>query len=186
MLLINAPERLSARQMCEAISIDLDSNTILEDDVIDEQELLRSCGSLVRMFRDNIEFAHFSVQEYLQSDCLAHPTLSTYGLSKERTSNLLGPLCLRVLTLKNRERLPEATLSEMVLISQRRKQHPFYEYALLNWTCWLSDSPNCSIKHLFELFCLRKTASFCTWAANSIAHCLLFFFFFFDIWRMKK
>ncbi|KAM5343515.1 hypothetical protein ACJ41O_012052 [Fusarium nematophilum] len=126
-LLISAPdpERLSFAQVCEAASLRDNSDSLYEDEVVEEAEILRLCGSLVRTSKDGkfIEFAHFSVQEYLEGDCLKHPTLSDYGVSPTRRHNALAPLCLRFLTkatksslLRTRSNLL-ATLCEQFFIN---------------------------------------------------------------------
>ncbi|RSL54786.1 hypothetical protein CEP53_007326 [Fusarium sp. AF-6] len=56
-------ERLSVRELCEAISISEDSDTLDDDAIVDEQDILRWCGSLLRTAREgqDIEFAHYTL-----------------------------------------------------------------------------------------------------------------------------
>ncbi|KAH7127964.1 hypothetical protein B0J13DRAFT_530646 [Dactylonectria estremocensis] len=168
--------RLNFREICEAVSLADDSDTLYDDEVVDEQEILRWCGSLVRASGDGkrIEFAHFTVQEYLQNDCLKHPTLGKYGVSEEKACQLLGPLCLRFITLQNYERPPEATIAEVGLIKRRRDGISFYEHAAMYWPYYVHRQ-NAQIlvsKHLDALFQLPKTPKFCSWSIELIRHCL--------------
>ncbi|KAH6898097.1 hypothetical protein B0T10DRAFT_577585 [Thelonectria olida] len=184
LLLIHSSLRrpLTFPQICEAISIDTDSDTLFDDGIVQEQEVLRWCGSLIRTSKNGstIEFAHFTVQEYLQGSCFEHCLLSKYGCSSEKAYNLLGPLCLRFLTLKNHERMPEATESEAHTIIQRHGERPFYKHAAIQWMyytqhCTHSDSSskNGSTQHIDHLFQIQKTPSFCSWAIELICHCLI-------------
>ncbi|KAJ4315054.1 hypothetical protein N0V84_008566 [Fusarium piperis] len=94
LLMISSPHHLhlSLKQICEAISLQDDQEELLDEDIVDQEEVLRWCGSLVRKSgmsrRGNevsIEFSHFSVQEYLQGNCLEHPTLTTTRYQKQQT-----------------------------------------------------------------------------------------------------
>ncbi|KAI8680791.1 Helo-like-N domain-containing protein [Fusarium sp. Ph1] len=40
-------ERLSVRELCQAISISEDSDTLDDDEIVEEQDILRWCGSLL-------------------------------------------------------------------------------------------------------------------------------------------
>ncbi|TDZ24444.1 Vegetative incompatibility protein HET-E-1 [Colletotrichum orbiculare MAFF 240422] len=114
LLLISLPplRQLTFDELCEAISVDLDSDTLVDDDLVEKEEVLRWCGSLVRQSVESrtVEFSHFTVQKYLEEDCPKHPTIHQYGVSKDKAYALLGSLCLRYLTLKapNYQLLPES------------------------------------------------------------------------------
>ncbi|KAF9877435.1 hypothetical protein CkaCkLH20_05135 [Colletotrichum karsti] len=116
LLMIGSPQqdgswRLGFREICELASIDESSEYLYEDEIVDEEEILRWCGSLVRTSDDGgtIEFAHFTVQEYLWNDCAKHDILKAYSISDETVGAVLGSLCIRYLMLKNHEQPVEAT-----------------------------------------------------------------------------
>ncbi|KAF4953124.1 hypothetical protein FGADI_6274 [Fusarium gaditjirri] len=76
-LLLLAASHFSLRfeEICEAISLEDDATTLDDDEIVEEEDLLRWCSSLVRVNKSSssrhgktrIQFAHFTVQEYLQS-----------------------------------------------------------------------------------------------------------------------
>ncbi|KAH7176955.1 hypothetical protein EDB81DRAFT_676006 [Dactylonectria macrodidyma] len=168
--------RLNFREICEAVSLADDSDALHDDEVVDEQEILRWCGSLVRASGDGkrIEFAHFTVQEYLQNDCLKHPILAKYGVSEEKACTLLGPLCLQFLTLQNYDRMPEATKAEINLIFNGRDGISFYEHAAMYWPYYVhrQNTEKLVAEQLDALFQLPKTPNFCLWSIEIIRHCL--------------
>lgn len=92
LLLLASPDDLSTREICEAVSISHDCDTLDDDDILDENEILRWCGSLVRKSSDGfkIEFAHFTVKEFLQDSCPRDLTLSFYAVSDEKIYKLLS------------------------------------------------------------------------------------------------
>lgn len=168
--------RLNFREICEAVSLEDDSDTLHEGEVVDGQEILRWCGSLVRTSGDGkmIEFAHFTVQEYLQNDCLKHPTLSKYGVSEAKACHLLGPLCLRFLLLQNHQRPPEVNNAEIRLVLRRRSEVSFYEHAAMYWPYYVHHQHTESLvaEQLDDLFQVPKTSNFCSWSIEIIRHCL--------------
>ncbi|KAH7176978.1 hypothetical protein EDB81DRAFT_773863 [Dactylonectria macrodidyma] len=125
-----APSNMMSK-IREDVSVPDDSDVLDDDAIVDEEEILKICGCLVRKTNSqkSLEFAHFTVQEFLRDVCPTHPQLSAYGISKENTNELLCYLCLRYLSLKNHEREPAATLSDFKRLVARNKSHPFYRYA---------------------------------------------------------
>ncbi|KAJ3538616.1 hypothetical protein NM208_g5829 [Fusarium decemcellulare] len=170
-------DTLSFEETCEIISLADGSDTLYEDEIVEKDDVLRWCSSLVRtsIGGRNIEFAHFSVQEYLQGECIKHPILKTYGVSEEKACKVFGSLCIRYLTLKNHEQLPEHEEDEIDRIIERHQERPFYEYASVYWPHYLYDDVGgeyCPVHICHGLFQLSKTSSFCTWAIELILHCL--------------
>jgi ankyrin repeat protein len=138
-----------------------------------------------------IEFSHFSVQEYLQGECLKNPTLSAYGVSRQKACNLLASLCLQYLTLKNYEQLLKAindSADEAIdddtdesiynakdkaidAMNERDFRHPFYRHAATLWPFYVSEGgQGCCLERIHDLFQLPKTPSFCVWATTLAAH----------------
>lgn len=171
LIAVRGVEKLGFEEICEALSVSDDSDTLDDDEIVEKYEVLQWCGSLVRpSHEDNaIEFAHYTVQEFLEDVCPTHPKLSTYAISDEKAFDLLRPLCLRYLTLTNYNRLPEATESGINHIIKRNEIHPLYEYAALYWPYFIRLLSNESrIAHLDVLFQIDKTANFCSWAIEII------------------
>ncbi|KAF5601296.1 heterokaryon incompatibility protein het-E-1 [Fusarium pseudocircinatum] len=109
---------LCFEEICEAISLEDGATTLEDDEIVEEEELLRWCSSLVPVNRTNsfgdgksIHFAHFTVQEYLQSlktrnSDHPYPQLREYAVSRVDGINFNSFLCLRFLTMEDMGRFP--------------------------------------------------------------------------------
>lgn len=165
-------EKLGFEEICEALSISDDSDTFHDDETVEKSEVLQWCGSLIRASHQDhvVEFAHYTVQEFLEDVCPTHPKLHNYAISDEKAYALLGSLCLRYLTLTNYDRAPEATQSEIQHIMKRKELHPLYEHAAVYWPYYIQRLSNGSRTptHLNVLFRSEKTANFCSWAIEII------------------
>lgn len=154
-------------QTCEAVSVPDDAETFDEDERVDDFEILKWCSSLVRRSTRGhlIEFAHFTVQEFLEGFCLQHETLSFYHVSRHKAYSFLAPVCLRYLSFTNHERSSEATVKELQRISETIRTRPFYTHAALRWPIYASANMEKEpIRQLWvRLFDLRKTAIFTSW-----------------------
>lgn len=122
-----------------------------------------------------IEFSHFSVQEYLQDECLKNPTLSVYGVSRGKACSLLASLSLDYLTLKGHEQLAkaiyDATDDSIDVMYRGDLQHPFYRHAAVLWPFYVHEAgEGCYAERIHSLFQLPKTPSFCLWATTFAAH----------------
>lgn len=176
LLLLASSQNLSTRAICEAVSISHDCDTLDDDDIIDENEILRWCGSLVRKSSGGhrIEFAHFTVKEFLQDSCSKDLTLSFYAVSDEKIYKLLSSICLRYMTLEDYDHLPEATENEIRNILAREKSRPFYRHAAKFWPRYVrrqsTECEGATLQYLFDLFQTHKTKKFCLWAIEFIRH----------------
>ncbi|KAH7013160.1 ankyrin repeat-containing domain protein [Ilyonectria destructans] len=174
LLLLASGEALTTREICEAVSISHDCDTLDDDDILDENEILRWCGSLVRKSSNGyeIEFAHFTVKEFLQDSCPKDHTLSFYAVSHEKIYQFLGSICLYYMTLEDYDHLPEATENEIRNILTREKSRPFYRRAASSWPRYVHQQSNeCqggTLQYLFDLFQTHKTKKFCLWAIEFI------------------
>ncbi|KAF7536294.1 hypothetical protein G7054_g4673 [Neopestalotiopsis clavispora] len=165
--------RLTVRAMCEAVSVSEEMDTLNDEDVVDEAEILHWCGSLVRKSNDGqeIEFSHYTVQEYLKSICPTHPRLSAFGTSADQVNDLIGSICLRFLTLKNFEQLPLVNENGTNNILDIQGRHPFYKMAATEWPNFVCRRARGPCAHeLSALFNVDKTANFCLWAIVLIVH----------------
>ncbi|RSM03513.1 hypothetical protein CDV31_010444 [Fusarium ambrosium] len=170
-------ERLSVRELCEAISISEDSDTLDDDAIVEKQDILRWCGSLLRTAREgqDIEFAHYTVQEYLQNDCQTHPTLGVYSVSEAKSRSLYLRLSLRYLTLRDFEGPLEANERGISSVLERTQQHCFYEHASIYWptAALLETDESLVATQLYKLFDINKIPQFYAWAVELIRHCIL-------------
>ncbi|KIL87131.1 hypothetical protein FAVG1_09685 [Fusarium avenaceum] len=166
---------LTSRALCEAISISETSDSLDSDEVVDEQEVLRWCGSLVRLSRIDCEgqqtfqFAHFTVQEFLERGDDKHPLLGIYGISETKADMLFMRLAIRFLTLKNFERFPTVEHIKSGDWDKMLESRPFYTPASTYWTIGaLLDGDQNTQDLLSRLFHIQKTPNFCLWATAVI------------------
>ncbi|EWZ92450.1 hypothetical protein FOWG_05576 [Fusarium oxysporum f. sp. lycopersici MN25] len=139
---------LSFEEICEAISLEEDATTLEDDEIVKEEELLRWCSSLVRVSKSGsfnggktrIQFAHFTVKEYLHSlktrnSDHEYPQLKEYAVSHEDGIDFFSFLCLRFLTMEDIERFSptrDTTRAISCILAQRRRR-TFYEPSVLTW-----------------------------------------------------
>lgn len=168
-------ERLNIREICEAMSVpDTVGDSLEDDEIIDEYEIIKWCGSLIRKSADGqaFDFAHFSVQEFLTGTCCTHPTLKPYHISDSGAQSLLGPLCLRYLLLNNHAQSPREARAEIQYILKRNIASPFYEYAAIWWPKYVRDHlEDKDVSQLLRVF-FNKTTNFTSWVLEFVRHCL--------------
>lgn len=180
---------IGLKGLCEAISFNEDSNTLEYDEIVDEEDLLHWCSSFVRIKtipkrqRDlvTIEFAHFTVREYLgtlEARCFDHASakLKDYAISLKESRELFAFSCMRSITINNVEQLPSTGDIKLVienLLTQRRRSE-LYCYAVVAWPSHITrgtDSTSKAWGLLQELFQPCKTTAFCLWAIEYVMRC---------------
>ncbi|RDW93708.1 uncharacterized protein DSM5745_01030 [Aspergillus mulundensis] len=125
--------RITIAALCEAVSISND----VADDPVQEEDIARYCSSLLRKSpnRQHFEFAHFTVQEFLQSAERLGSPLAEYYVGPDNIAIILD-LCLRFLLFQ------EFQLNTSVVATPERaaelarsicEQHPFYTVAACEW-----------------------------------------------------
>lgn len=168
-------QRLNIRQICEAVSVpDTVGDSLEDDEIIDEYEIIKWCGSLIRKTADGqaFDFAHFSVQEFLTGTCSTHATLKPYHISEGGAQSLLGPLCLKYLLLSNHAVSPIEANDEIRYIIERNTKRHFYEYATTWWPKYVRGHlENKDVSQLLRLF-FNKTTNFTSWVLEFVRHCL--------------
>ncbi|KAF5692288.1 heterokaryon incompatibility protein het-E-1 [Fusarium circinatum] len=185
LMLATSFSSLCFEEICEAISLEDGATTLEDDEIIEEEELLRWCSSLVRVnksgsFADGkrIQFAHFTVQEYLQSlktrtSDHQYPQLRDYTVSRVDGVNFFSSLCLRFLTMEDMERFPTTpNIARIIgdMLAQRRRR-TFYCKSVLTWTPYTTQPSKMgdgTHRLLRELLQPSKTPSFCLWAIDFI------------------
>ncbi|EWG53640.1 hypothetical protein FVEG_17152 [Fusarium verticillioides 7600] len=176
---------LCFEEICEAISLEDGATTLEDDEIIEEEEVLRWCSSLIRVDKygsfansKRIQFAHFTVQEYLQSlktrnSDHQYPKLREYAVSRVDGTDFFSYLYLRFLTMEDMERFPptpDITCSIEDMLARRRRR-TFYRKSVLSWTPYKTRPSNMedeTNKLLRKLFQPSKTPFFCLWAIDFI------------------
>ncbi|KAH7253578.1 uncharacterized protein BKA55DRAFT_593274 [Fusarium redolens] len=169
-----------------AISLEEDATTLENDEIVEEEELLPWCSSLVRVdksssFTDGktrIQFAHFTVQEYLQSlktrnSDHQYPQLRDYTVSHADGVDFFSFLCLRFLTMEDMERFPPTRDTSRTIddILAQRRRRTFYGKSVLTWTSYTTPPLKMegrTHKLLRKLLHPFKTPAFCLWAIDFI------------------
>lgn len=123
--------------LCEAVSVPEHAACLQEDNTVLEEDIIRYCSSLLRVSPDNqhLEFAHFTVPEFLQSTSLLGTSLGEYHLGTDTVMTVVE-LCLRVLLLDDfrldilSDPSPEVVIATAKTICE---EHPFYDFAAWEW-----------------------------------------------------
>ncbi|KAI0437067.1 ankyrin repeat-containing domain protein [Xylaria telfairii] len=163
--------------LCEALSLRDNSDTLTEDDRVDEYEIMLRCSSLIRKSADGtkLEFSHFTVQEFLEGIDPAHPTLCHYRTSEHCSDAVLAQTCLRYLMLQDFEKQPRADIEYIQYIQNRTETRPFYNYCANLWVR-LWDKPDTNsiqvddttMRLIRKLFERRKSKSFYQWVVKYV------------------
>jgi hypothetical protein len=131
-VLVVAVRPLRVEELAEILAFDFSANGIpnlnpcwrWEDQ---EEAVMSACSSLVDVVKDGdsrvVQFSHFSVKEFLTSDCLAELSkdVSRYHIPFEPSHTILAQACLGVLRLDDR------------VDSDSIKSRPLAEYAAEHW-----------------------------------------------------
>ncbi|XXG99819.1 hypothetical protein Hte_006160 [Hypoxylon texense] len=175
-----AEPKLSILQLRQAISTPEVLGAHLDaSNMISELEISRRCSSLIRKSEcgEYFEFAHFSVQEFLEDEAaLSAASLKCYLISKQGSRTLLAAQCLRFLQLKNFDfpSIPStttATPQDTIFSEDRDKKYPFYEYSAVKWLHFTKNGLDAVILDLTKsLFNPSKTKHFSLWAIRLLCH----------------
>ncbi|KAK6085081.1 ankyrin repeat protein [Seiridium cupressi] len=146
-----ALEPLSTRELCEMVSIPPQGERLEADGYITCDEILRACGSLIRTSNsgNQLEFAHSSVQQFLESDTLLDSPLSQYHLTISKGYNIMANECPRFLHIENFVRQPLGQEAEARDVWERMEQYPFYAHASRWWTAYAAK--NMDDRHIRDL-----------------------------------
>ncbi|VUC35566.1 unnamed protein product [Clonostachys rosea] len=168
------PWDLSIQELCQAVSTPEDIGASLsESRIVSERDISRECSSLIRISAHNtsFEFAHFTVQEFLQDTrLLQDPGLVDFHMSKIRSNSIMATQCVRFLQLRNFDRQPSETKEWWDYKSERAVSYPFYDKAAIAWPVLSregleSDDLLDAVESLFHPF---KTSFFLPWAEDLI------------------
>ena len=141
---------LTTKQLCEAVSINPGDDRSNPEAVPDHEEILRHCRSLVRLSADEekFEFAHFSVQEFLESlDKAGNEEFAAFRICPENMHTQFFQTCLTYLNFKNFDQDDDRNSK---VVRDRIEGHPFRLYAANAWTI-LASKVDWSDDALFSL-----------------------------------
>ncbi|KAM0542389.1 hypothetical protein ACHAO7_009943 [Fusarium culmorum] len=136
------PRKLSIWELCQAVSTPEDIGDILnKGNTVTESDIVHYCSSLIRKSADghSFEFAHFSVQEFLESDMTG---LEKYRISRQESSSVLALQCLKFVQLGNIDGLPTNKMGFLKRQRELEMELPFYPRAAAYWPMLMRASPN--------------------------------------------
>ncbi|KAL4907788.1 hypothetical protein BDW74DRAFT_112674 [Aspergillus multicolor] len=133
-LVAAARPQLTVAQLCDALSLRDGKKYIDDDDRLNEEIVLRVCGSLLRKsnHKQSFEFAHFTVREFLESSSLLQSSLALYYLHPDDPW-FLTQFCLRFLCLDSFRQPFLSPRDVLDGIKNVRAEHPFYDCATWMW-----------------------------------------------------
>lgn len=169
-----APSQISVHgmdteQLCEAISINLGDKCKDLEAVPDEIEILRNCSSLVRLSVDGhrIEFAHFTVEEYLKNlDGTKDREFAAYHISSNHIANELSKVCFTYLNFLDFDKGGSVSI-----FTDRYKRCAFRDYVVKYWQCYacVSDWNDTQLLSLAtQLFHPSKPNTLISWMQDTI------------------
>ena len=150
--------KLEIDALLEALSIDDDSDELDPEARTSEEELLLHCSSLIRKTGAYLEFAHFTVQEYLQNLTTENGKLSQFCLDQDSKS-VLARTCLSYLCLPVFDTPPASFLDDFASF---REEYPFHIHASIAWAGYMEGIwSDTELRHLYRLlFNPKKTPNF--------------------------
>ncbi|XEV04395.1 hypothetical protein FSHL1_009682 [Fusarium sambucinum] len=162
------PKKLTIPKLCQAVSTPDDiGDSLNRDDVVNENDIAHYCSSLIRKSAEGhaFEFAHFSVQEFLESDMTG---LEKYRISRQESSSLLALQCLRFVQLGNIDLWPENRASFLQGQIELVDELPFYRQAAAYWPMLVRSSVEKSKQPLLQdaiesLFCDSDATKLRSW-----------------------
>lgn len=121
--------KLSTEALCEAVSVNLGSKQRNSQAIPDEFEILHWCSSLVRKSAyGQLEFAHFTVQEFLQQiDPKRNPSIGAYRIDSKADKIIYAKVYL---TYLNFEDFNHSNEFSHQAIERRIQEYPFRGYAI--------------------------------------------------------
>jgi ankyrin repeat protein len=156
---------LSVRQLCEAIAIEPGSTSLDTRDVVDVQDILIHCSSLVRLSADGkiVEFAHFTVGEYLKDIDLARkPHLKRYRWDSSNANTYKAETCLTALRFGV---LNKGGAHDMPSLLSQLSCLPFLLHAAEGWNHYLDRGHGSEALNALtsQLLCTPEENNFVNW-----------------------
>jgi ankyrin repeat protein len=150
-----AERKLTVEELVEIVSLEDDDDTLDFEAYPDPEDLLRSCGSLIRKAHGCLELAHFTVQEFLEAIQPGDERLSMFQISSVDRI-ILAKACVSYLCLRTFDQPP------LVLFERDDNEYPFYRYAsryFVDYTASYQDDLD-FFEQIQELFDPKKSYNF--------------------------
>ena len=131
---------MTVSELCEAVAVSPGDSFVRPDARPPLEEIMFLCSSLVRLstFGWGIEFAHFTVDEYLSKARTpgVKPALARYRYDPSRSNYYKTRVCL---TYLNMAHFRDGPSSDLTALRQRVANYPLYHFASTSWDHFLHD-----------------------------------------------
>lgn len=125
---------LSLNEIVDVLTVDMESDPLVDFErrLQDPQDLLEVCSSLVSIRprnpweKESLQFAHFSVREFLESPRLYNGPLGRFALDKMRANILIAESCIAYSIHLDS---PQISRDRLVIC----EDYPLDSYAANNW-----------------------------------------------------
>ncbi|KAF2686819.1 ankyrin [Lentithecium fluviatile CBS 122367] len=153
-----ASPTLSLTELVEILSVGEGDTSIDPEGYPDPEDVIRSCGSLVRRAGASLELAHFTVLQFLEAIDMTNDRLSKFCLTPNDKLKLVRT-GVRYLCFSSFDQTPPTTLAAFW---KQRKAHKFHGYIARYLRYYLdSDWDDAELlEHLQSLFDPKKTFNF--------------------------
>lgn len=142
-LLCTAKRPLSVTELTDGIAVELgdDPRFNVESRLMCEEEIRRSCPGFIEVDRASngrplaVRIAHYSVQEYLESDRIRQSGAARFGIGPIESNTEVACICLVYLLDMERDSSPDLSLWDLQEhpVFGYQPRYPLAEYAANNW-----------------------------------------------------
>jgi ankyrin repeat protein len=152
MWLLYAAQKLTTKEMCHAISVNLGDDDLDEESIPSEEEILRCCSSLIRQSPDGFELAHFTVREFLVGiNAQRTPELSSFHMEKSKSRLECSKVCLTYLNFKE---FGNGSVDSAEEWQRIHRKYPFKLHAVQFWkdywrSRWSVDDIQSLVRNIF-------------------------------------
>ncbi|PVH94333.1 ankyrin [Periconia macrospinosa] len=169
-----ATPKPSVDQLVEIVSFGEDDEDLNPEAYPDPEDLLRSCGSLIRRVHQSLELAHFTVQEFLEAIDPEDSNLGQFRLDSVSDAVALARACTQYLGFPVFNRFPSLDDDGEIILDT---DHPFYKYACTQLTRFegFYDPDMRLQKRLRHLFQPQKTHNFKNFMIFNFSHFIWLF-----------
>lgn len=128
---------MSLEEIAEVLTVDMESDPLVDFErrLQDPQDILELCSSLVSIDQGYIQFAHFSVREFLESSRLDNGPAKKFAVDEMRANILIAESCITY-NIQLNSLLVELDIESLLVELDRPiiyEQHPLCKYAANNW-----------------------------------------------------
>ena len=164
-LVIFSPKRLSVEEVIDGIAVDLEQPSRLDPErrLQGVEDLQMICPGLITFITNPsftvVQIAHFSVQEYLESDRIKSSKASKYALSSDAAHDEIARVFLTYLM--------DLDFDEYREVELLSSDYPLIWEAVLHWSdhCKQSVERSAHLGKLLKQFFIENPRSFSMWEA---------------------